>query len=101
MNVQIQTVHFDADQKLIDHIEKKIEKFKTFYDRIVDVEVNLILENVSEKIKDKVVHIKVNIPRLSLFAKHESKVFEESFEHAFDSVVSQLKKHKEKMTEHV
>lgn len=98
MNVQIQTVHFEADKKLIDHIEKKVEKFKTFHDRIVNVEVALILEHVNEKINDKVVHIKVNIPKTSLFAKHESKIFEESFEHAFDSIISQIKKHKEKLT---
>lgn len=96
MNVQIQAVHFDADQKLIERIEKKVEKFKTFHDKIINVEVTLILEHVNEKINDKVVHIKVNIPRTSLFAKHESKVFEESFENAFDSIVSQIKKHKEK-----
>ena len=29
MNVQIQAVHFDADQKLIDHIEKKVENILT------------------------------------------------------------------------
>ncbi len=96
MNVQIQAVHFDADQKLIERIEKKVEKFKTFHDKIINVEVTLILEHVNEKINDKVVHIKVNIPRTSLFAKHESKVFEESFENAFDSIVAQIKKHKEK-----
>lgn len=97
MNVQIQAVHFDADQKLIDHIEKKVEKFKTFHEKIIDVEVSLILEHVNEKLNDKVVHIKVNIPKTSLFAKNESKVFEESFEHAFDSIVAQIKKHKEKL----
>lgn len=96
MNVQIQAVHFDADQKLIDHIEKKVEKFKTFHDKIINVEVSLILEHVNEKLNDKVVHIKVNIPKTSLFAKNESKVFEESFEYAFDSIVAQIKKHKEK-----
>lgn len=97
MNVQIQAVHFDADQKLIDHIEKKVEKFKTFHEKIIDVEVTLILEHVNEKLNDKVVHIKVNIPKTSLFAKNESKVFEESFEYAFDSIVAQIKKHKEKL----
>lgn len=97
MNVQIQTVHFEANQKLIDHIEKKVEKFKTFHDRIIDVEVSLILEHVNEKLNDKVVHIKVNIPKTSLFAKNESKLFEESFEEAFDSIITQIKKHKEKL----
>ena len=97
MNVQIQTVHFEADQKLIDHIEKKVEKFKTFHDRIIDVEVSLILEHVNEKLNDKVVHIKVNIPKTSLFAKNESKLFEESFEQAFESIITQIKKHKDKL----
>ena len=36
MNVQIQTVHFDADQKLLDHVTAKIEKLSTFHDKIID-----------------------------------------------------------------
>lgn len=97
MNVQIQAVHFDADQKLLDHVRRKLEKLSTFHDRIVNVEVSLVLENVSEKIKNKVAQIKITIPKSSLFSKHESKTFEESFEFAFDSMVAQLKKSKEKL----
>lgn len=99
MNVQIQAVHFEADQKLLDHVTRKIEKFKTFHDKIVSVEVSLILENVSEKVKNKVAQIKVSIPKSSLFSKNESKTFEESFEFAFDSMVNQIKKSKEKVIE--
>ncbi len=98
MNVQIQTVHFDADQKLLDHVEKKISKLNTFHDRITGVEVFLKLDNMSQKVKDKVAEIKVSIPRHSLFAKHESKVFEESFDMALESMISQIKKTKQKMT---
>src|ERR1700748_1543275 len=97
MNVQIQTVHFDADEKLLEHVQKRIDKLKTFHDKITGVEVFLRLENLSQKVKDKVAEIKVSIPKKSLFAKHESKVFEESFEEAFDSLVAQIKKSKEKM----
>jgi putative sigma-54 modulation protein len=97
MNVQIQTVHFDADEKLLEHVQKRIDKLKTFHDKITGVEVFLRLENLSQKVKDKVAEIKVSIPKKSLFAKHESKVFEESFDEAFDSLVSQIKKSKEKM----
>jgi putative sigma-54 modulation protein len=97
MNVQIQTVHFDADEKLLEHVQKRIDKLKTFHDKITGVEVFLRLENLSQKVKDKVAEIKVSIPKKSLFAKHESKVFEESFDEAFDSLVSQIKKTKEKM----
>lgn len=97
MNVQIQTVHFDADEKLIQHMQKKIEKLKTFHDKITGVEIYLKLENLNTKVKDKVAEIKVSVPKRSLFAKHESKVFEESFDLAFDSLVAQIKKTKEKM----
>lgn len=96
MNVQIQTVHFDADEKLLEHVQKRLDKLKTFHDKITGVEVYLRLDNLSQKVKDKVAEIKVSIPKRSLFAKHESKVFEESFDEAFDSLVSQIKKSKEK-----
>ncbi len=96
MNLQIQTVHFDADQKLIDHVQKRVNKLKTFHDKITGVEVYLKLENLSQKVRDKVAEIKVFVPKQSLFAKHESKVFEESFDGAFDSLVAQIKKAKEK-----
>lgn len=97
MNVQIQSVHFDADAKLLEHVNKKIEKLNTFHDRIVDVEVFLKLDNVVHNIKDKIAEIKVNIPKHSFFVKNQTKSFEESFDMAFDSMVNQIKRQKEKM----
>ena len=97
MNVQIQSVHFDADNRLLDRINEKMEKLRTFHDRIVDVEVFLILDNVSHTIKDKIAEIKVNIPRHSFFVKHQTKTFEESFDFAFDSMVNQIKRYKDRM----
>ena len=96
MNVQIQTVHFDADNKLLDRINAKMEKLRTFHDKIVDVEVYLILDNIAHTIKDKVAEIKVHIPKHSFFVKHSSKTFEESFDFAFDSMVNQIKRRKER-----
>lgn len=96
MNVQIQSVNFDIDSKLTNHIQKKIDKLNTFHDKITSVEVYLKLDSLGQKVKDKIAEIKVNIPSASLFAKHESKVFEESFDEALDSMVAQIKKNKEK-----
>ncbi|MCK7559970.1 HPF/RaiA family ribosome-associated protein [Chitinophaga sedimenti] len=96
MNLQIQTVRFDADAKLVDHVNKKVQKLATFYDRIVSVEVYLKLDNIAHQIKDKIAEIKVHVPRHDFFVKHESKSFEESFDLAFASLVNQLKKQKEK-----
>jgi putative sigma-54 modulation protein len=97
MNVQIQTVRFDADSKLLDHVNGKVSKMNTYHDRIIGIEVYLKLDNFSQQINDKVAEIKVYVPRHSYFVKHSSKTFEESFDRAFDSMVNQLKRQKEKM----
>lgn len=96
MNVQIQTVHFDADGKLIEHVNKKLQKLSTFHDRITGVEVYLKLDNLAHAIKDKVAEIKVYVPGHSFFVKHQSKAFEESFDLAFDSMVNRIKRQKQK-----
>ncbi len=96
MNVQIQTVHFDADAKLLEHVNAKIEKLKTFHDKIITAEVYLRLDNLSQHVRDKVAEIKVHVPKQSYFVKHQSKTFEQSFDMAFDSLVNQVKRKKEK-----
>ncbi len=96
MNVQIQTVHFDADNRLLAHVSAKMEKLKTFHDKIIDVEVYLKLDNLSQQVRDKVAEIKVHVPKHSYFVKHQSKTFEESFDVAFNSLVNQVKRQKEK-----
>jgi len=97
VNINIQTVHFDADEKLLDFVQKKLEKLDTFHDRITRVEVFLKLDNLVHAIKDKVVEIKIHIPKQDCFVKSTSKSFESSFEHAYESVINQLKKKKEKL----
>lgn len=97
MNVNIQTVNFDADKKLIDYVNRKMEKLNTFHDRIIGTDVFMKLDNVVHNIKDKVVEIRVHIPRHNFFVKCTSKSFEESFENAFESLVNQVKRRKEKM----
>ena len=96
MNVNIQTVHFDADSKLVSYVEKKLSKLEQFHDRITKVDVYIKLENVVHTIKDKVAEIKVHIPRYEFFVKQSSKSFEESFDTALDAVITQIKRKKDK-----
>jgi putative sigma-54 modulation protein len=96
MNVSIQTVHFTADSKLVSYVQKKLEKLSQFHDRITKVDVYLKLDNVVHSIKDKVAEIKVHIPRHEFFVKQSSKSFEESFDTALDSVITQIKRKKER-----
>ncbi|GAA4303795.1 HPF/RaiA family ribosome-associated protein [Compostibacter hankyongensis] len=97
MNTRINTVHFDADAKLIDHVNKRLDKLPVFHDRITGVEVYLKLDNIAHQIKDKIAEIKVYVPHHQFFVKHESKSFEESFDLAFDSLVTRMKRQKEKV----
>ena len=97
MNVNIQTVHFDADSKLVSYVEKKLSKLFQFHDRITKVDVYLKLDNVVHNIKDKVAEIKVHIPKHDFFVKHSSKSFEESFDEALNSVIIQIKRKKERL----
>lgn len=97
MNVNIQTVHFDADSKLVNYIEKKMMKLPQFDERITKVDVYLKLDNVVHTIKDKVAEIKVHIPGYDFFVKQSSKSFEESFDSALDALIKQIKRKKAKM----
>src|ERR1700735_5098077 len=96
MNVNIQTVHFDADGKLVDYVTKKMIKLNTFHDRIIKVDVFLKLDNVVHTIKDKIAEISVHVPRHQFFTKCSSKSFEESFDNAFESLINQIKRNKDK-----
>jgi putative sigma-54 modulation protein len=96
MNVKIQTVRFDADAKLIEYVKQRVQKLYNFHDRIMQVDVFLKLDNVVHNIKDKVAEIKVHVPRQQLFVKQTSKSFEQSFDDAMESLISQLKRKKEK-----
>jgi ribosome hibernation promoting factor len=96
MNVNIQTVKFNPDVKLTEFVNRKLEKLQTFHDRIIKVDVFLKLDNVVHTIKDKVAEIRVQIPRYQFFVKCSSKSFEESFDNALESLVTQIKRKKEK-----
>jgi putative sigma-54 modulation protein len=96
MNVNIQTVHFDADEKLVGYVTKKVDKLGTFHDRIIKVDVFLKLDNVVHTIKDKIAEIRVHVPKHNFFVKASSKSFEESFDSALESLVNQIKRKKQK-----
>ena len=100
MKLQIHAVHFDADPKLLDFIQKKVDKLDTFFDRIIDGEVFLRLEKGNEKIHLKVVELKVNIPGQTLFAKQTENSFEAAMDEAVEAIRRQLKRFKEKNFAH-
>lgn len=98
MKLQMQSLHFDADQKLIDFIQQKANKLDTFYDRIIDGEVIMRVEQDDAR-ENKLLEIKLNLPGNQLFAKEKSKSFEAAADAAVEALRRQLKKHKEKVSD--
>ncbi|MEH0156996.1 ribosome-associated translation inhibitor RaiA [Limibacter armeniacum] len=98
MKLDIHSIHFTADQKLIDFIQRKVDKLETFYDRFVDGEVYLRLDKSSENSREnKVVEIKLNIPGDQLIAKKHNTSFEAACDEASESLRRQLKRFKERL----
>ena len=96
MNIQIHSVKFDADKKLIDFVSQKVSKLKQYSEDIVSVEVFLRLDNDQEK-ENKISEIKLEYPGGPLFAKKQSKSFEESTDLVVDALKKQITKHKDKL----
>jgi len=96
MDIKVNSVHFDADQKLIDHVHKKVNKLGQFFDGIIGSEVFLRLENVQDD-ENKVAEVKLLIPGNDLFVKKQSKTFEEAINKAVETLNRQVTKYKEKL----
>ncbi len=96
MKVNAQSVNFNADVKLIRFVQDRLGKMETFYDKIVSSDVYLKVENTSAK-ENKIVEIKVNVPKDNLVVKKQCKSFEEAIDAACISLERQLIKMKEKL----
>ena len=96
MNIQIHSVRFDADKKLIDFVHHKLGKLKQIGEDIVNVEVYLRLDKDQER-ENKISEIKLDLSGGPLFARKQSKTFEEATDNAVHALKKQITKHKQKM----
>ena len=95
MTINTVSVHFTADQKLLDYLHKKFSKLEQFYDKIIDAQVFLKLEN-SGQVKDKILELRLNVPGDTLHVTETAKSFEAAADSAVDTMKRQIKKYKEK-----
>lgn len=95
MQIKIHSVHFDADQKLKEFVQEKLEKLQRFDENIIGMEVFLRDENSSEQ--NKTVEVKVFVPGKDLFAKKSASSFESATDELMEALQRQVKKHKEKL----
>ena len=96
MDIKVQSVHFKADQKLIDFINERVNKLQLFFDHIIAGEVYLRLDKNSEK-ENKIAEVKLLMPGRELFAKKQCKSFEEAADEAVEALRKQVRRHKDKV----
>ena len=96
MEIKIQSIHFDATEKLQAFIQKKMVKLEKTYDGIQKVEVQLKIVKPAT-ILNKETDITVTAPGCQMHAEKTCNTFEESVDQAIDTLKIQLTKFKEKM----
>jgi putative sigma-54 modulation protein len=92
MRINVQSIHFVADRKLVHFIQKKIGKLQALFNRMVRGDVFLRLNN--EGVENKTVEIRLKLPGSELFAVEKARTFEAATAQATDALKSQLKKFK-------
>ena len=94
-SIKVESVHFTADQKLVDFINERVNKLNTFFDHIVSADVILKVDK-KESPDNKIVEIKMLVPGKDLFVKKHGDSFEEATDEAVEALRRQIKKYKEK-----
>lgn len=96
MKLNIQSIHFDADPKLLSYVEKKCDKLDHFFNNITDGKV--YLKVIKPHARDnKEVEILVNVPGKEIIGKAHGDTFEAATDQAVEKVKGQLKSYKEKL----
>lgn len=95
MEIKIQSIHFDATEKLNAFIQKKVAKLEKNNENIIKVEVGLkVTKPETAKNKETVLH--VYVPGAEMHAEKVCDTFEEGVDLCVDILQRQLEKYKEK-----
>ena len=96
MEIKIKSLKFDADQKLIAYVEKKVAKLEKFHDGAETADVSLSLLSDPD---NKNVKIQIHVPGEDMVIERNAKTFEEAVTDAVDSMKEKLTRAKEKRNE--
>ena len=91
MEIKIQSIHFDATEKLEAFIEKKVAKLEKSFE---EVQCKVVKPATAQ---NKQVSLTVAVPGNTLYVEKVADTFEESVDLCVDSMRAQLQKFKEKL----
>jgi putative sigma-54 modulation protein len=95
MNIQIQSVKFDAGQRLLEFIEKKLAKLDRVASDATGIDVVLKLEKNDEQ-GNKIAVITLRVPGGDIRVEEQARTFEEAIDNAMDILKRQIERRKEK-----
>lgn len=95
MNVKIQSVKFDADMRLIEFIQAKMDKMDRFVENAIGAQVTLRIDK-DDELGNKVAIVKIDVAGGDLVAERRCKTFEEAVDLCLDAIRKQIEKYKEK-----
>jgi len=98
--MNLQSVNFNADQKLIDFTQKRLDKLDTYFDKIIHADVYFKVQNTSGK-ENKITEVLLSVPGGDIMVKKTCNKFEACVDECVSSLQRQLIKKKEKMSTHV
>ena len=96
IQISVKSLHFHADAKLLDFIEQKLSRLSRYFDRPVEAEVHLKLQDTGSKIHEKITEVKIHVPGGWLMDKKTGQSFESAITASTDTLKRQLVRHKEK-----
>ncbi|MBO7397187.1 MAG: ribosome-associated translation inhibitor RaiA [Bacteroidales bacterium] len=91
--INVKSLKFDADEKLLDFIQKKVEKVEKFFDNMGDIDVILSLLPDAQ---NKNVKLQTHIPGEDLIIERNARTFEEAVTEAADALKERIVRAKEK-----
>lgn len=100
MKIVVKSVDFHADSKLVAYIEQKLTRLNRYFERAIQADVHLKLQDTGSKVREKLVEIRLDIPGNALIDKKSGKTFETATTAAVEALKRQLVRHKEKVTMH-
>ena len=91
--INVKSLKFNADEKLLDFIDKKVGKVEKFFDNMGDIDVTLSLLPDAD---NKCVKLQTHIPGENLIIERNAHTFEEAVTEAADALKEKIVRAKEK-----
>ena len=99
MNISVRSVHFRADEKLLSYVDEKLSRLNRYFDRTVEAEVHLKLQDTGGPVHEKIAEVKIHVPGGWMMDKRSGRTFEAAITASAEALKRQLTRHKERINQ--